>query len=142
MLVTAGFSVSVRLARIAKRTACVSKVAPIVSQNRLFFHRERRLGTAIPNRTIGNIRDCKSLNRVSHLIPVLASPAMVASTRTQIRMYSARSFNRLRTSSLALWRPVTLAFYVFPESRVLGKFVWPPVRRVEVAQNPVFVRDV
>jgi hypothetical protein len=54
MLVTAGFSVSVRLARIANRTACVSKVTPIVSQNRLFFHRERRLGTAIPNRSIGN----------------------------------------------------------------------------------------
>jgi hypothetical protein len=61
MLVTAGFSVSVRLARIANRTACVSKVTPIVSQNRLFFHRERRLGTAIPNRSIGNNQEIPAM---------------------------------------------------------------------------------
>jgi len=71
---------------------------------------------------MGNISDCNSLKRMSHFIPVLASPAMVASTRIQIRMYSARSFNRLPTSDLALWCPVTLAFYGFPVSRLSSNF--------------------
>jgi hypothetical protein len=32
-----------------------------VSQNRLFFHRERRLGTAIPNRSIGNNQEIPAM---------------------------------------------------------------------------------
>ncbi len=81
MPVTAGFRISIRPCKDYKENGMYQQCQAESHPKTLASPLRRRPGTTIPSKTVGNISDCNSLNKDSHLIPMLKNQNTVVSTK-------------------------------------------------------------